>query len=274
MTVLAMIVCFGFAALGFLLLVIDKRSINPKGLLVPGRRFLPGLVLSLACGLGAWWTTKWVVVGVTSGAGTAWLLMRRNTRRSVRDDREFVDGLATWIEQLRDTLAGAHGLEEAIRATAQRAPRILHTEVQRLVAQMTYGSTSTGLRRFADELAHPTADFVVSALLTATQHQARDLTVLLTHVAECARDEGRMRSRIWVSRARTRSSVRIIAGVVTVFVAGLFVLSADYLAPYATASGQVVLLGIGAVFAVALLLMQRLSQLTMPERFIRRRGLG
>lgn len=271
MTPIAMIMSFGAVALGVLMLVVDSGAMELKQIRTLSKRQVFNLVAAIACGFATWWMTGWAVVGVFSGAGSAWVLIRRNVRRPVRDDREFVDALATWIEQLRDTLAGAHGLEEAIRATAPRAPRVVQQDVQRLVAQMTYGSTTVGLRRFADELNHPTADFVVSALLTATQHQARDLTVLLSHVAECARDEGRMRSRVWVSRARTRSSVRIIACVVAAFVGGLFIFSADYLTPYATATGQVVLLSIGALFAGALLLMQRLSELTMPERFVRRR---
>jgi tight adherence protein B len=271
MTPIAMITSFGLSALGVLMLIVNSKTVELRRFRVLSRRRVLTVAGSIGCGIAIWWMTGWVVVGVTVGVGSAWMLGRRNTRRPVRDDRVFVDALATWIEQLRDTLAGAHGLEEAIRATAPRAPRSVHQEVQRLAAHMTYGSTAIGLRRFADELDHPTADFVVSALLTATQHQARDLNVLLTHVAECARDEGRMRSRVWVSRARTRSSVRIIAGVVVVFVGGLFIFSADYLSPYATAGGQVVLLAIGTLFALALALMNRLSELTMPDRFVRRR---
>lgn len=271
MTPVAMVACFGIGAIGILLLVVGDdvvrldlvRNVRPRQMVTWST---PGVA-----GLGVWWLTGWVVLGVACGVTCAWALLRSRSRRPVRDDRVFVDALATWIEQLRDTLAGAHGLEEAIRATAPRAPRVVQQEIQRLVAHMTYGSTTVGLRRFADELDHPTADFVVSALLTATQYQARDLTVLLSHVAECARDEGRMRSRVWVSRARTRSSVRIIGGVVVTFVGGLFVFSADYLSPYATATGQVVLVAIGSTFGLALVLMQRLSQLAMPERFVRRR---
>jgi Flp pilus assembly protein TadB len=186
----------------------------------------------------------------------------------------FVDALATWTEQLRDTLAGSHGLEEAIFATAERAPRTIQPEVQRLVAYMTYGSTAQGLRQFADDLDHPTADFVVSALLTATQYQARDLVTLLSHVADCARDEGKMRSRVWVSRARTRSSVRIIIGVVVVFVGGLFIFSADYLSPYSSVNGQIFLTCIGVVFATSFTLMKRMSEVVMPERFVKKRVAG
>jgi tight adherence protein B len=261
----------GIAAIGVLLTIVGEDALTWSGQRRLDKKVVLRWAVPALVALTAWWLSQWVVIGAIAGAASGWVMFRASGRRPVRDERVFVDALATWVEQLRDTLAGAHGLEEAIRVTASRAPRVMLDEVQRLVSHMAYGSTATGLRRFADDLHHPTADFVVSALLTATQYQARDLTVLLTHVAECARDEGRMRSRVWVSRARTRSSVRIIAGVVVSFVAGLFVLSADYLAPYGTVGGQVILLGICSTFVFALVLMQRLSALAMPERFVRRR---
>ena len=80
-----------------------------------------------------------------------------------------------------------------------------------------------------------------------------------------------MRSRVWVSRARTRSSVKIISGVVVAFVGGLFLFSAEYLAPYSTVNGQLILLIIGTVFVSAFVLMQRMSAVAMPERFVRKR---
>lgn len=262
---------FGAAAIGILLLVVGEDAVTLPRRRGVNKRTVWQCTLPVAASLVAWWLSRWLVVGLVVGALTTWISLRTNGRRQVRDERVFVDALATWVEQLRDTLAGAHGLEEAIRVTAPRAPRVLRDDIQRLVAHIAYGSTANGLRRFADDVNHPTADFVVSALLTATQYQARDLIVLLSHVAECARDEGRMRSRVWVSRARTRSSVRIISGVVVAFVGGLFIFSADYLSPYGTAIGQTVLLMICLTFVGALVLMQRFAALAMPERFIRRR---
>jgi hypothetical protein len=80
-----------------------------------------------------------------------------------------------------------------------------------------------------------------------------------------------MHTRIWVGRSRTRSAVRIIASVVVVFVCGLAVLSPEYLAPYRSAEGQVVLSGVILVFFGALLAMQRLAIVVAPDRFVGRR---
>lgn len=270
-TLVAMVSSFGLVVLGILVLIFRPTMVRRVTWSRDLRGLMRSVVIPFAACFGGIFITRMMAVGVFAGSASFIGLRRSSSRRPIRDERAFVDDLATWTEQLRDTLAGAHGLEEAILATAPRAPKLLKPEVQRLAAHMTYGSTVQGLRRFADDLDHPTADFVVSALLTASQYQARDLVSLLTHVADCARDEGRMRSRVWVGRARTRSSVRIIIGVVVTFIAGLFLLSADYLSPYSTFRGQMTLLGIGAIFAVALSLMQKMSYVAMPERFIRKR---
>lgn len=79
-----------------------------------------------------------------------------------------------------------------------------------------------------------------------------------------------MYTRVWVGRSRTRSAVRIIASVVVIFVVGLAIVSPDYLAPYRSAEGQVVLSAVVLVFFGALLLMQRMSAVSAPERFVGR----
>jgi Flp pilus assembly protein TadB len=127
------------------------------------------------------------------------------------------------------------------------------------------------LRRFADEVDHPIADFVSAALITATKYQARDIAQLLGHLAQCAREEGRMRTRIWVGRARTRSSVRIISFVVIGFVALLVIFNRDYLSVYSSLEGQVMLSCIFVVFGVALIMLDQFSRIVTPQRFIRRR---
>jgi Flp pilus assembly protein TadB len=168
-------------------------------------------------------------------------------------------------------LAGAHGLEQAIVATSVHAPLVLQTQVKKLASYIGYGSLEDGLRRFGDELNNSTADFVVAALVTASQHQARDLGMLLTQIAQCARDESKMRSRVWVGRARTRSAVKIIATVIALFVLGLFLFNRPYLQPYSSIQGQIVLSGILGIFSASLSLMQSMAKIIEPERFVRRR---
>ena len=215
--------------------------------------------------------TGWIVVAVSVALLAAAIPGIGRPYIQTRNEQELVDGIATWTEQLRDTLSGAHGLEQAIVATSIHAPLVLQAHVKKLAAFIGYGSLEDGIRRFGDDLDNSTSDFVVAALVTASQHQARDLGMLLTQIAQCARDESKMRSRVWVSRARTRSAIKIIATVIASFVIGLFTFNRTYLQPYSSIQGQVVLSVILGVFAFSLSLMQSMAKITEPERFVRRR---
>ena len=219
-----------------------------------------------------WVTTGWTLAALTVAAVAVMASTAAVRHHSRRDDRILVDAIAVWTEQLRDMLAGSSGLEQTIASTAVHAPTVLREPLERLVASMTYSALPQALHRFAREIDHPTADFVVAALSTAATRQVRELGALLSHLALCARDEARMHTRIWVGRSRTRSAVKIIASVVVIFVGGLALLSPDYLAPYRTAEGQVVLSAVVSVFFGALLLMQRLSIIVLPDRFVGRRS--
>ena len=229
------------------------------------------VLVAPAVGVLIFFITRWLLVAVVLSLVFVAVPALKSKQRLRRDERGLADAIATWTEQLRDTLAGAHGLEQAIVATSNHAPAAISSAVRRLSAQIQYGKLGDGLRRFADDVDHPIADFVSAALITATKYQARDLAQLLGHLAQCAREEGRMRTRIWVGRARTRSSVRIISSVVTGFVAMLVIFNRDYLSVYSSLEGQVMLSFIFIVFGVALIMLYQFSRISTPQRFIRRR---
>ena len=229
------------------------------------------MIAGPVAGVAIYFLTRWLLVAVVLGLVFTAVPALKSKQRLRRDERGLADAIATWTEQLRDTLAGAHGLEQAIVATSNHAPVAISSAVRRLSAQIQYGKLSDGLRRFADDVDHPIADFVSAALITANKYQARDLAQLLGHLAQCAREEGRMRTRIWVGRARTRSSVRIISFVVIGFVALLVIFNRDYLSVYSSLEGQIMLSCIFLVFGIALVMLDQFSRIATPQRFIRRR---
>lgn len=179
-----------------------------------------------------------------------------------------MEAIASWTENLRDTISAAAGLEQAIIATESHCPRAIAEPVRRMVASLRYGTFEDSLRRFADDVAHPTCDFVVAALITASAHHSRDLAQLLGHLAECSRSECELYLRIWVSRARTRTSVRIISGTIASFALGLFIFNARYLAPFMTSEGFVVFLFIAICFSSSLLWMSRIARVETPARLL------
>jgi hypothetical protein len=273
MTVFLMFFSGAIVGLGVFLLSVPQGVQATWSALVNFKTFrfrLAQIAIPLAF-MGTLIVTGWIVVAVSVALLVAAIPGIGRPYIQTRNEQELVDGIATWTEQLRDTLAGAHGLEQAIVATSVHAPLVLQAHVKKLASFIGYGSLEDGIRRFGDDLDNSTADFVVAALVTASQHQARDLGMLLTQIAQCARDESKMRSRIWVGRARTRSAIKIIATVIASFVLGLFTFNRTYLQPYSSIQGQVVLSIILGVFAVSLSLMQSMAKIIEPERFVRRR---
>lgn len=183
-------------------------------------------------------------------------------------ERELIEGIATWSEMLRDTLGASSGLEQALIATAGRAPTLLEEPLQRMVATMRYGTTEDALREFAETVDHAVCDFVVAALITASRGSVRDLGALLGRLSESTRDESAVHLRVWVSRARSRTSVRIIAGSVGTFIVGLAVSNPGYLAPYGTVEGGLVLAIIAVTFAMAWVAMIRMAESSVSVRFV------
>lgn len=232
-----------------------------------------GLVIAVLVGLALAFGILLIAGGSPSAA------LRKVKRQSaahheVSDQSEIVEAIATWTENLRDTISASAGLEQAIFAGENHAPKAIKDPVQRLIAGLKYGTFDDALRRFADDIAHPTCDFVVAALITSAVHQTRDVAQLLTHLSECARSECHLYMRIWVSRARMRTAVRIITGSVLCFVIGLVVFNATYLKPFVSIEGGVVLILILSSFAFALVSMQKMSNIAMPSRFLAGRSIG
>jgi Flp pilus assembly protein TadB len=276
MRLLIVVICGLLFGLGVFLMTIPRRVTMQWPLFhsITSYQFRLAQLLIPATFIGVAAVTGWIVVAVSVAALVAAVPGVGRPQIHTRNEQVLVDAIATWTEQLRDTLAGSHGLEQAIVATSVHAPFALRQNVKKLASFIGYGSLEDGLRRFGDDINNSTADFVVAALITASQHQARDVGQLLTHIAQCARDESKMRSRVWVGRARTRSAVKIIASVIGSFVAGLFIFNRTYLQPYSSIEGQIVLSCILGVFAVSLSLMQSMAKIIEPERFVRRRMTG
>lgn len=251
---------------------------DPKGKRL--RRLLfhfeyPGrwLTAAGAAGLLVGVTTGWVVGGLLAAMAT-WTLPRLlGSSTANRQHVARIEGIASWTEMLRDTLAAAAGLEQAVMATAHTSPIAVRPQIQGLAVRLASGCRlGTSLRRLADDLSDPTADLVIAALILASEYQARQLAPLLGELAATARGQVEMRQRVEASRARTRTTMRVVVITTLTFAAGLILLNPAFLAPYDTVTGQLVLLLIGGVFTVAFAWLRRMSRIEQPERFLTEPG--
>jgi Flp pilus assembly protein TadB len=165
-------------------------------------------------------------------------------------------------------MAGAAGLEQTIVATAPLAPLPIRAEVATLALRLQGERLAPALRSFADEVADPTCDLVVAALILAAEHQASRLGELLGSLAQAARDQATMRLRVEAGRARVRTSVKVIVGATGGLILALAVLNRGYLTPYDTAVGQLVLVLVGGLFAVAFFWLARMTRPASVDRFL------
>ncbi|MEY9861357.1 tight adherence protein B [Catenulispora sp. GAS73] len=215
--------------------------------------------------------TGWPAAAVLAG-GVVWFapqLMGRDT--STKTEVARTEAIASWAELLRDTLSAAAGLEQSILASANAAPEPIREQVGAMAALLRAGGTlEDALRRFAADLADPTADLIIAALLLASRQQARNLPEVLGSLAEATRAQAGLRLRTAADRARTRTSVRMITGVVMAMAFGLIMLNRSYLAPYDTPVGQLVLMLVAALFGSALMWLSKMSVGKAPERFLTR----
>lgn len=236
-----------------------------------GRRRHPGrrAAAALATALAGLVLTGWPLA-VPIGALAAWAvpeLLGRGGRE--REQIARIEALAVWTEQLRDTLAAASGLQQALQATAATAPVEIRPHLAALAGRLTAGQRLPSvLREFGHDLDDPLADLVVAALVGASGRQTGRLADLLTTLAASTRAHALMRTRTVAARARVQTSVRVTVGATLLLAGGLFVLNRHYLDPYNSLAGQAAIAVVAALFAVAFAWLAKISAFPDPPRLL------
>lgn len=233
-------------------------------------RMLP---LGILAGIGVLVVTRWVVTAIAVGLlVTFWGRLFGGSRRE-KDGVAKIEGLAAWTESLRDTVAGAVGLEQAIPATAYAAAPAIQSSLMTMADRLRVRvPLPDALERFADDMDDPSADLIIAALILNSKLRGPGLRDVLSSLARSARAELEMRQRINAGRRSTQRSVQIIITVTLAFVLGLAVFNPTYLAPYRTAFGQLMMVLIIALFGAGIMWLRRLSRFEQPERFLLFRG--
>ena len=265
--------CGALVGFGVFLVVSGLRGVEPgetSERRAPRRLDRVGLRLALALAAGGVVAllTRWPVAALLAaavGAAAPSLVGGGAARRSAIARTEAV---AAWTEMLRDTMAAAAGIEQAIMVSAPVAPAAIRAEVLTLAARLERERLVPSLRDFAPALADPTGDLVVSALVLASERQARRLGDLLGTLAGAAREHANMALRVEAGRARTRTAVRVITATTVAFALGLVAFNRGYLHPYDSVLGQVVLGLVGACFGGAFWWLATMARVAAPDRFL------
>jgi tight adherence protein B len=235
------------------------------------RRLSTRAGLAVLVGVAVLALTRWPVMAI--GAGLL-VLAWNGLAGGAAEERlamRNLEALAAWTESLRDTIAGAAGLEQAIPASIRAAAPTLQPHLRALVDRLhTRMPLPDALHRFADDLADPSADLVVAALILNAKLRGPGLREVLTALAASAREELDVRRKVEAERRSTRRSVQIVVGAAVGFAAILIVLNPSYVAEYQGVLGQIVLLVVAALFGAGFAWMRRLARFDKPERLLSR----
>jgi Flp pilus assembly protein TadB len=217
--------------------------------------------------------TRWPVGAVLAAVAAYLLPAVLGPDRAHRATIERVEAVAAWAEDLAATLRSAAGIEQAIVQTATTAGPALRADLGRLAQAIGAGMRlPQALRRFADDVNDPTVDMVVHVLLQAAQSQAREVAASLSGVGVAARRQASVRMRVLAGRARTKAATRIVTTVVLGVAVLLTVFAADFLDPYRTPLGQLILAVLGGGFGAALGWMTRIGRIDDLPRILTRRA--
>ena len=206
----------------------------------------------VAAFIAGWVLTGWPAAGAIGGAAAGVIPQLFGIGRRRKESNQRTEALASWAEMLRDSISSHAGLREAISVTARVAPIPIRHEVQELAVRAEREPLPDALRRFASQVDDPLADLIVAAMTIAAERQAQRLADLLTQIASAARDMSGMRLRVETGRARTYTSSKVLVMFTFGLAVTLLLFAPEFMAPFDTAMGQVVMVGIGALFCAAL----------------------
>ncbi len=257
---------------GLLLLALGLRGAPvPDDDTAPPRRVWPWrrLAVAAAAGLAVLVVTRWVAVALAVAVVAGLWQQIFGGARAARAAVDRLQALAAWTESLRDLVATGAGLPEALAASLPAAGAPLVPALTGLVDRLhAREPMDVALRAFAAELDDVSADLVVAALVLNARAQGRALHAVLSALAGSARAELAMRRAVDADRRATRRGVQIVLAVTVAMALGLRLLNPDYVAPYATATGQLVLAAVVAVFAAGFVWLHRLSRFPAAQRIL------
>jgi Flp pilus assembly protein TadB len=270
----------------FLLAVaIRGRPGRPGGGPAPGRGPLlarprlralagPRTAAAVAAGALTLVATRWLV----AAAGVALLVLGWRGLAGAAGERQALarlEALATWTESLRDTIAGAVGLEQAIPASLRVAAPVIAEPLSRLVERLHIRvPMPDALLRFADDLNDPGADLIMAALVLNARLRGPGLRDLLGSLSASVREELDLRRKVTAERRSVRRSVQIVVGVSVGMALSLALLDHTFLIPYDGVSGQAVLAVVVGIYAAGIGWLRRLAKFEVPQRLLTTVGEG
>ena len=222
-----------------------------------------GLTLGVVVALVSGWLLGLVLVPAATVGLPVLLSAGEETSRIRR-----LEAMEEWIRSLSGVLTAGVGLEQALIATLRSTPEAIKPEVSRLVARLrARWSTESALRQFADDLDDATGDLIAANLILAARRRGPGLAAVLDSLAESVAADVRSRRQVEADRAKPRATARWVT-IITIAVLGVLGFTGNYVEPYATPVGQMILALLLAGYVGLLVWMKRMEAGKPLPRFI------
>ena len=181
-----------------------------------------------------------------------------------RRDLDVMRALERWVRLVSGSASTGKSVIDAIRATRRQAPALLVEPLTRMVARLdSRWDTRAALQGLADDLDSADADQVIAAIMMASERGGTGATSTLDALAASLQERIRAARGVQAERAKPRVVVRQVSIIIAVVLAGALALGREYLAPYRTGVGQVLLCCYAGLYLVGLV---ALSQRSKPRR--------
>lgn len=208
------------------------------------------------------------LLGVALATTAIGLVLPLVLRRGGDPSIERLEALEEWTRHLADLASVPGGLEQVLTSSARAAPAVIEQPVRRLGAQLQGRiPVEDALRDFADDLGDYSGDLLVATLLVAARRRGSGLREVLTRAADALARRVEARRRIESDRARPRATARGVT-IATLVAWALIALNPSFAAPYGTAVGQLVLLGLVGAYIAVLLWLRRMAYVAPEPRFL------
>lgn len=216
---------------------------------------LAGLVAGFIAALLSGWLVLIVIIPAAVIGIPILLATNQNTTSVAR-----LEAMEEWTRALAGVLTVGVGLEQAITATMRSAPEAIRPEVTTLVARLrARWGTVPALRAFADDLDDATGDLIASSLILGATRRGAGLASVLEGLAATVAQDVQVRRKIEADRAKPRTTARIVT-IITLAMLGFISFNANYIAPYGTAIGQIVLVILLSLYVVSLMWMRQITK--------------
>jgi tight adherence protein B len=204
--------------------------------------------------------TGWPISPIV-GVAITLILIKVFKSTDYKKDIERLDAIASFIEMLRDTMAGSAGITQALLASCKIAPASIEPELRKFAERVTKQmNLSDAIVLLAHDLNNQMGDLLCSALLVAAKGQAYSLSELLNTLADSTRQKIVMLREINSSRASVVTNLRTVIIVSVGFFVGSSLLAKSYLSVYQNAVGQIVLVIVGALYLTGLLMFSKMME--------------